>query len=475
MSSQGEVVTQRDLERLRQLVKDGALVHPLDKSRGSFVDLVNAVSLCCGAEETANGLGGSAKCFFDDIGGTAKRHIVLVLCDGMGTAALEEHLPEGSFLREHNQPDRLTAVFPSTTPAALTSLATGVFPGQHGFPGWDLRDQAECDFPGGEVGPGVVHLRVLHPHVEDMRSGGAPVAEKGFPPSWKNAPEGGDPLFVAQPWTRRMAIQRRLHFVNAYNQTDFSDWTQGEFADPEKDCLTVIPETAYETLGTPEGSAKALEYFAEGVAAALERIRAAEAAGEKTYTYLYTAHPDKHMHSLGVSHPEVRAVIRGLNEQIQKFSDELRATLDATVVVTADHGHVTVPPRCMVSLPPALLDCLEYANIGVVGPGRHAVFHCRPGLEGEFERLWGESAQLSEKFLLLKTDDAAREGLFGPEGRVHLKVRPRLGHFLALSVDQSTLVKPSEAALRDGPEPACKGAHGSLTPVEMRIPFVLLK
>ena len=73
-----------------------------------------------------------------------RRHIVLILCDGMGNSILEGALPAAdggggessdrseSFFRGANDPSRLRAVFPSTTPAALTTLATATWPGRHG-------------------------------------------------------------------------------------------------------------------------------------------------------------------------------------------------------------------------------------------------------------------------------------------------------------------------------------------------------
>ena len=59
----------------------------------------------------------------------------------MGVELLQQHLAPERFLRAGERSTQLRAVFPATTPAALTTLATGVFPGQHGLPGWELRDQ----------------------------------------------------------------------------------------------------------------------------------------------------------------------------------------------------------------------------------------------------------------------------------------------------------------------------------------------
>lgn len=120
---------------------------------------------------------------YKEFGGREQDHIIFILCDGMGTGVIEAHLDsEGptvksplieiiavkkddtnpaedihtiskqscqdsnSFLLTHNNPERLRSIFPATTPAALTTLSTGVWPGQHGAPGWELRDQKKCEF-----------------------------------------------------------------------------------------------------------------------------------------------------------------------------------------------------------------------------------------------------------------------------------------------------------------------------------------
>ena len=152
-----------------------------------------------------------------------------------------------------------------------------------------------------------------------------------------------------------------------------------------------IRETSFATLGKPEGSSAALEYFRDGIDKALHSIAKAEASSDRTFTYLYTAHPDKHMHALGTNHPEVSTLVQGINDELEEMWNQLgnragllskygvlgvdetvsceRTRVDTTVVVTADHGHVSVFPSDMVVLPDNIIECLEYANIGVHGKG----------------------------------------------------------------------------------------------------------
>ncbi len=90
--------------------------------------------------------------------------------------------------------------------------------------------------------------------------------------------------------------------MNAYNRTGFTNWYQGPHAASASD---PIGETVQETLGKPEGSGAAVSYFRDACEKVLTHVSEADAAGAPSYSYIYTAHPDKHMHALGVEHDEV--------------------------------------------------------------------------------------------------------------------------------------------------------------------------
>lgn len=260
-----------------------------------------------------------------------------------------------------------------------------------------------------------------------------------------------------------------MKFVNAYNGTDFTEWYQDKY---REDIMT-IQETAYETLGKPEGSQQAIQYFNNGIDCILRSIDEAEKNDWKSFIYMYTSHPDKHMHELGISHHEVTNVLCGISDGLERLWQRLKM-LDVALLVTADHGHVTVEPDDMVVLPQRLLDCLEYANVGVHGKGRHAFFHCRSGRQEEFQQAWDVEPSLSS-FILLPIDVAVEEGLFGPDAPLPA-ARARMGDFLGLSTTAKTLVSPKEASRfgKSETSPGLKqGAHGSLTPAEMRIPWCL--
>ena len=295
----------KDVRRLRELVRKGSLMHPQtgQSSAANFCHLASALARCCGAHvpsvQYSNAECAKVDAIVADIGGAARQHVVFVLCDGMGSAILEKHLPPDSFLRSRNDANRLRAVFPSTTPAALTTLATTQWPGRHGMPGWDLRDHAGVDFPG-DAAHGPVQLRVLDQKIMDMRSH-RPAHEVGF--------NDDESILCAQPWSRFVGQHRHLTFISAYASTQFTTWSTS-MGGGGKGMTSDIGETSSETLGKPEGSHRAIEMFHEGVDAVLRNLDDADSRGVATFTQLYTAHPDKHMHALGVEHTQVMAARR---------------------------------------------------------------------------------------------------------------------------------------------------------------------
>ena len=71
------------------------------------------------------------------------RSVVLVLIDGLGAISLRSHSGHARALTAGmTKKDVAHSVFPSTTAAALTSILTGAWPGQHGLVGYRVVDPA---------------------------------------------------------------------------------------------------------------------------------------------------------------------------------------------------------------------------------------------------------------------------------------------------------------------------------------------
>ena len=119
-----------DVDRLHANFETGTLLRPSVEIPNS-VDLSRAIARLSGDGHISAGTG-SEDMIAKSIG--ASEHIVFVVADGLGMTLLET-LPEDSFLRR-NLTHELRSVFPSTTSAALTSLATGAWPSEHAVIGW---------------------------------------------------------------------------------------------------------------------------------------------------------------------------------------------------------------------------------------------------------------------------------------------------------------------------------------------------
>ncbi len=78
----------------------------------------------------------------DSILSKDKKHVVVVLLDGLGMNILEKHLNYKDFLRRHFVCDYYS-VFPPTTTAATTSFLSAKYPIQHGWLGWDVYFEQE--------------------------------------------------------------------------------------------------------------------------------------------------------------------------------------------------------------------------------------------------------------------------------------------------------------------------------------------
>src|SRR5690606_1986288 len=118
-----------DLQRLAAAFDAGALVRP-GPHAANLIDLAQAIGSACGAEgfnltEHGRALAGRL-CPAD--------HLVFLLADGLGVNFIDG-MPRDSWLRRHTE-RTIHAAYPSTTTAAITSLATGAYPAQHAVIGW---------------------------------------------------------------------------------------------------------------------------------------------------------------------------------------------------------------------------------------------------------------------------------------------------------------------------------------------------
>ena len=343
-------------------------------------------------------------------------HLVLVLADGLGLECV--HAIEGeSWLRSHLA-GPMQAVFPPTTSTALTSLATGEWPAQHGVPGWwtylpRLEEAARI---------------VLYDTVRD----GTDLAELDVTL---------EEAYPVPPMISRM----------------------------QRDALVVMPQAIVNTPFTRYvgGTAERASYTTHGEAAQLIAERIAEASAP-TYTYWYTPQPDRELHRWGSSHERVQAVVEDLDEALATLDGALAALeRPARLVVTADHGHLEVGAG---EYHPVTRDApiLQLLRLPPSGDVRTLYWHVREGQHEAFrDRFLRDYGQYA---FLLSTEEVEELELFGP-GRLSEEMRRRIGDYTSIAIG-GVIMRWSGAPGEDR-FVRQRSHHSGMSEQELLVPLIL--
>ncbi|HEX3222457.1 MAG TPA: nucleotide pyrophosphatase/phosphodiesterase family protein [Nocardioides sp.] len=193
-----------------------------------------------------------------------------------------------------------------------------------------------------------------------------------------------------------------------------------------------------------------------------ERVAGAVAAAavRPSLTYLYDGDLDWTGHRYGVASAQWLQQLAIIDAEAEQLRDALPG--HARLLVVADHGMVDSPAGRRVDLDedPAYRE-------GVVLIGGEARFrhvYCAAGAVRDVAACWRE--RLGDHALVLTRDEAIARGWFG---EVSAPVLPRIGDVVAAARDDWGLFSPVDFPY----ELRLVGLHGSLTPVEMRIPLLV--
>ena len=309
----------------------------------------------------------------------------------------------------------LDSVFPATTACAMTTVATGRWPAQHGVPGW-WAYLAEHDLS-------ATVLPFLERHSgRKLRRYGVQAAE----------------IWPLPSRFAEVTGNMQVHVPLVYLLSTFNRYLSGR-------CAT----RGYRSLRQAQRRI-------------MRRLRSVSRRGAApTITYWYIPDYDSACHTYGVASTQARGTLR----HIQALLLELAATApdDALVAVTADHGLIdlTEGDRAPLFQGDPLLDCLRCAP---TGEGRTPHFHVRPGKEAELVQRVADLA--GDRLALLSQGEAEELRLFGPEPlspsrppplrRLH-RSRARPIHPRLLRIRRCHLVaphrRPRRHVPRGGPHP----------------------
>jgi hypothetical protein len=226
------------------------------------------------------------------LGFTPVDHAIVVLVDGLGRAALDARRGYARTLASRLDVDApVSTVFPTTTAAALASLATGADPGEHGLVGYTAPG------PDGRV---------------------------------RNHLNAWDDGFLPTDWQRMPTVFERA-------------------AAADRRAVVIGPER-YRTSGFSAAVLRGAEYLG-GASLADRMTRAREVlAGPSALAYLYVPELDTAAHAQGWQSDAWAAALEELDTALRGLLPAL-GPRDG-LVVTADHGIVDVPHERQVIVPP---------------------------------------------------------------------------------------------------------------------------
>jgi type I phosphodiesterase/nucleotide pyrophosphatase len=338
--------------------------------------------------------------------------ICLLLIDGLGAEQLAAHAADAPYLSSLLGADALTAGFPSSTPVSLSSLGTGAPPGAHGIVGVSF-----------EAG----HGELLDALRWTTHRGGRPIDQREALP-----PERVQPLDTTLAGAAAAGVDVR-----------------------------VVSARVFAGSGLTRAALRGGQY--RGVHALGDltaELVTALAAPAPVFCYGYHANLDALGHVYGPGTLPWRLELTVIDRVAALVAEALPP--DGLLVITADHGMVTVPAEATVD---ADTDPELRAGVRLLGGdprSRHV--YAEPGAAADVLAAWTE--RLGERAWVLPRERAVADGWFGPT--VSDRMRARIG-------DVVVAARGSAGVTRSRAEPFLTkliGQHGSLTAAEQYIPLL---
>jgi hypothetical protein len=343
-------------------------------------------------------------------------HVVMLVVDAFGWdrwTALADRLPFFRAVADAGSVVPLTAICPSATAAAVTTLQTGTTTAEHGMIGWNVY----LDEYDATVQPLPYRTPDGDPPPDDLDLADA---------------------FDVDPVYPRLADAGVESFALQYRELAGTPYSDLVFAGAEQvGCVSAAD-------------------------VALELRQTLEAAAGPSYHYAYLPEADTAAHVAGTGSGTYRVQLEMFSDcferAFRRLDDDTAA--ETLVLVVADHGQLNAGPDALDLLEPdAVRDALARHRDGSpvlpVGSPRNAHLHLRDGEAGRVRRLLDDRLDA----LVLTRVEVLERGLFGPEASAAF--RRRVGDVVVIHRDRPVWHESEDKV----------GLHGGLSPAEMLVPL----
>lgn len=358
--------------------------------------------------------------------------LILILIDGLGFLWWEKFYKDYPLLEKVSAKGEvfpLTSVFPSTTPAAITTINSGLLPSEHGLLEWFLYFE-EIDqivetlpfMPIGEKTPDILAKRGVNPKI---LFNGKTIYEK-----------------LSKKGIKSFVFLNKDYADSSYNKVAFKKANIvpfGDLNDLFKNFLYIFKEEH-----------------------------------KPSYFYIYWGSLDSASHQFGPCSKESKKELKIFSDNAMKLLGKAKNLLgDATLLITADHGQIDINSKDTI-----LLNTLPgfERNLGLSKNGQRIL--PSGNARDVFLQIKDEKLDHTQKFLqkklnnkakVIKKADLLKFGIFGrkkPSKRFH----QRIGNLLILPTSNNTVFYEYTPK-----HPSFLGHHGGLSKEEMLIPFGIIK
>ena len=338
--------------------------------------------------------------------------VVLILIDGLGykdlVSSMGDSLPVSRLYR-------ITSVFPTTTSTVLTTLFTGLSPGQHGVLGPNVYIKEIGTIVNTlSMGPVIGERDGLHKMGYDLR--------KLFPIK--------STIFEE---LSNMGIRSRVYVPKGLS----GGLSRITYAGAE----IVEYVTLYDAI---INASKFLSDYKVG------------------FVHIYITTVDSAAHKYGPDSEECGVVIRETVDSVIRMAKKYMA--DSTVLITADHGHDSVKINTKANDVQGLM---KFLNVPPYGDAR--AIYLKLNDKASIDELTSLLSRYNVTGRFISRDDAVSMGLFG---EVSSEMVDRVGDVVFIPNSGSSFIylyKPDNEELL-----TLKGQHGGLTERELYIPLIQL-
>jgi len=361
------------------------------------------------------------------------KNIILFLIDGLGFYQWKKYGNKFSLFKQIDDKKclhQITAVFPSTTAAALNTINSGLTPAEHGLFEWTL------------------YLPKIDKTINTLPFTDIAVDKRDSLLDKKTNPE----ILFNFPTIYKKLEQENISSFSFLNKT--------------------YANSTYSKISRKGSKAFSFVNFSDLVVKLRAQIN--KSMG-RNFFFVYWDKLDTLSHDYGPSHDSCRIELAKLSylfltEFIQKLSEESKKK--TLLIITADHGQIDVNPKQTIYLnkDKFVMENLKKDKkmkiILPTGGPRDVFLHIKENKLNEVYQYLKN--KLKNKADVFKTEEVISLGLFGKK-KIKPEFKDRLGDLIILPHKNFTIWREYK-----GRKFTHLGHHGGLSKEEMMIPFALL-